>query len=176
MDIAQSSPYLFRFSAFESAEETAQRAVLGDGINIVRQVDMTESRSRKRTIQELEQLACVLIQQGHLQTAVMTQNGVLGSEAVVLVPLGVITLFGTGDEEERVIYDIRTDDRFSFRGLLHLHRPQVGQDDIITEFAVRDNNHVVVFQGFFIRCICNTRCSFAVSVAKPSDDVLDHFV
>ena len=125
MDVAPRGEDGFSFSPQDTSQGTPQMAVLRERVDIMGEVDTVETGFRKGFVQQFKQQACMFVQQRDLHAATMSQNGVSGKETIVFVPLGVEGLFGTGDEEKGVIHDIRPDDRFTFRRMLHHHLSQI---------------------------------------------------
>ena len=121
VDVPDRPPYLFPFAAKDTSDGSAQMAVLGDGVDVVGEVYMSEPFFRQRQVELLEYETCVLVEPGDEEAALVGEHRVLGGESSVLVALGVKQLFCTGGEEECRIDDVRADDGLVLRRLLY-HR------------------------------------------------------
>ena len=94
-------------------------AVLGDGVDVVGEVYMSESFFRQRQVELLENESCVLVEPGNEKAALVGEHRVLGGKSSVLVALGIEQLFCTGSEEECRIDDVRADDGLVLCRLLY---------------------------------------------------------
>ena len=94
-------------------------AIASDGVDVVGEVNMSETRFGQGQVELLEYQTGVLVQPRDLQTALIGEGRETRGKTSVLVPFGVDELFRARGKEERAIHDVRADDGFALRRLFH---------------------------------------------------------
>ena len=172
-DVGQGIERLAYLAAVDAAEEAPQVAVLGDSVDVVGEVDMAVARRGHIKFEVLHEDMRVLVDDGYLQAVAVAEDGVAGAETTVLVPLVVEQFFGAGDEEERVVDEVGTDDS-RLAVLFHLRATHVGQYKAVAQEAVGHNDHGVLLPLLLVGCVSNALRSLGVAVEEELLDVVDN--
>lgn len=172
-EVREGTEGLAYLAAIETAKETAQVAVTVDGVDVVGEVDMAVSAGGDVQLETLHQDVGVLVDDGYLQAVALPEQRILGTETSVLVALRVDQFFGTGDEEERVVNQVSTDDARLAR-LLYDRASHVREHDVFAEVPVGDNHYAVVSPLLLVRGVAELRCCLRVAVEEELLDVVDN--
>ena len=173
VDVREGTEGLAYLAAVDTSKETAQMAVTVDGIDVVGEVYMAVSAGGDVQLEALHQDVGVLVNDGYLQAVALPEQRVAGTETSVLVALRVDQFFGTGDEEERVVNQVSTDDARLAR-LLYDRASHVGEHDVLAEVPVGDNHYAVVRPRLLVSGVAELRGCLRVAVEEELPDVVDN--